>query len=382
LGDNGHQIEKTHGLTERVEAALRAELAGAKAGDKLPPERELAERYGVSIVKVREALTLLAREGLVERSHGRGTFVRELPVRDWVAVVLVHDLAHPSLSYYERAVFQSLRKRLNALGVPARGYVAHGDPATYDIFDCPEFLQDLEARRLRHVIPVGGDLPPEVVGALERHGVARTLHDVAQGIARQRKLVRAGVRYLREQGRRRLALLAWMGRQEGWGERWNWPGESAVFKEELGAAGLSYRDAWVRGDLPPNLAGAGWEEFREIWRGGNGRPDGLLIANDILAHDAAIAIAECGVNVPDDLLVVTHENKGSGHWFPFPVARLLVDPEEGARARVGRVLRALGKEVEPADPVDEATFSLVPLAEYGPRMVRAGEGVRELGVRG
>ena len=43
MGDNGHQIEKAHGLTERVEAALRVDIARAAAGDKLPPERELAE---------------------------------------------------------------------------------------------------------------------------------------------------------------------------------------------------------------------------------------------------------------------------------------------------------------------------------------------------
>jgi GntR family transcriptional regulator, N-acetylglucosamine utilization regulator len=46
-----------------------------KPGDRLPPERQLAERYGCSLITVRRALSELAREGRIERTRGRGTFV-------------------------------------------------------------------------------------------------------------------------------------------------------------------------------------------------------------------------------------------------------------------------------------------------------------------
>jgi GntR family transcriptional regulator len=46
-----------------------------KPGDRLPPERELAERYGCSLITVRRALSELAREMRLERTRGRGTFV-------------------------------------------------------------------------------------------------------------------------------------------------------------------------------------------------------------------------------------------------------------------------------------------------------------------
>ena len=56
-----------------VGAAIDA--AEFRPGDRLPPERELAERYGCSVITVRRALTELAREQRIERTQGRGTFV-------------------------------------------------------------------------------------------------------------------------------------------------------------------------------------------------------------------------------------------------------------------------------------------------------------------
>jgi GntR family transcriptional regulator len=44
-------------------------------GDQLPPERELARRYGCSLITVRRALDELSREKRLERARGRGTFV-------------------------------------------------------------------------------------------------------------------------------------------------------------------------------------------------------------------------------------------------------------------------------------------------------------------
>jgi GntR family transcriptional regulator len=46
-----------------------------RPGDRLPSERELAGRYGCSLITVRRALMELAREQRIERTRGRGTFV-------------------------------------------------------------------------------------------------------------------------------------------------------------------------------------------------------------------------------------------------------------------------------------------------------------------
>lgn len=50
---------------------------GLRVGDRLPPERELGERLGVSRTVVREAIQILRAEGLVRIRMGVGTFVTQ-----------------------------------------------------------------------------------------------------------------------------------------------------------------------------------------------------------------------------------------------------------------------------------------------------------------
>jgi GntR family transcriptional regulator len=52
-------------------------------GEQLPTERELAERFGVSLAPLRSALNDLTKAGVIERIQGKGTFVRDamIPIR-------------------------------------------------------------------------------------------------------------------------------------------------------------------------------------------------------------------------------------------------------------------------------------------------------------
>jgi DNA-binding LacI/PurR family transcriptional regulator len=62
---------KYHQVKERVEQMMEA----LSAGDRLPPERQLARQMDCSVPTVRSALSLLVDEGRLTRCRGRGTFL-------------------------------------------------------------------------------------------------------------------------------------------------------------------------------------------------------------------------------------------------------------------------------------------------------------------
>lgn len=62
-------------ITERLESMI---IEGSlQPGQRLPPERELAERFGVSRPSLREAIQKLAARGLLTSRQGGGTFVTQ-----------------------------------------------------------------------------------------------------------------------------------------------------------------------------------------------------------------------------------------------------------------------------------------------------------------
>ncbi len=66
-------------LYRQVESLIRqtVEHEGLKPGDRLPTETEMCRQYRVSRSTLRHALGLLETEGLITRTRGRGTFLRD-----------------------------------------------------------------------------------------------------------------------------------------------------------------------------------------------------------------------------------------------------------------------------------------------------------------
>jgi GntR family transcriptional repressor for pyruvate dehydrogenase complex len=72
-----YQTIQTERLYEQIVQQIEQRFLNGhlKVGDRLPPERELAEQFGVSRTAVREAVKALRQKGLVEIQPGRGTFI-------------------------------------------------------------------------------------------------------------------------------------------------------------------------------------------------------------------------------------------------------------------------------------------------------------------
>lgn len=76
-GDLFQAVERRESLSDRVAGELQRLISESQldAGDRLPPERTLADRFNVSRTVVREAVRDLVARGLLEVRTGSGTTV-------------------------------------------------------------------------------------------------------------------------------------------------------------------------------------------------------------------------------------------------------------------------------------------------------------------
>lgn len=102
-------------LEKIVEHFLKKQL---KAGEKLPSERELATRFGVSRNSVREALQILALKNVIEIRRGGGSYVIQSDTN------LIHEALSEKVTALEsHLVFEMLEVR-RALEVEAAALAA------------------------------------------------------------------------------------------------------------------------------------------------------------------------------------------------------------------------------------------------------------------
>ncbi|HEX7122258.1 MAG TPA: FadR/GntR family transcriptional regulator, partial [Gemmatimonadaceae bacterium] len=122
-------------IVSRVQGQI---LAGElKPGDRLPAEREMAARLGVSRAAVREAIKSLKEKGLIEVVVGRGAFVTA-PSPDRVAdsiSLLLHG---------QRQTLEHVRQARQLLEIPIARLAAR-QRAPRNLFRLRELVERMEA---------------------------------------------------------------------------------------------------------------------------------------------------------------------------------------------------------------------------------------------
>ena len=71
-------------LHGQLKEALKNDILNGGYTEKIPSERELMEIFSVSRSTVRQAVNELVKEGVLEKKHGRGTFVSHRTVEEWL----------------------------------------------------------------------------------------------------------------------------------------------------------------------------------------------------------------------------------------------------------------------------------------------------------
>lgn len=308
-------------LYQQVAADIRRKIVAGELqiGVQLPPHRELATRYRVSLITINKALAGLVSEGILNSRVGRGTFVAARPLTHSparpgaVMGFVLRDLSSPFFSLVAHAAqqradelgyglfFSSSSNRLakeeeqirRFRDVGVQGLIIASMSRTYRISEPVQELHDTGFPYVMVSYTHGDDVP--FVGLdLTTAGYIATEHLIALG-------------------RRRIGYI---------GDKLG----SIMF--EVRAAG--YRRAMAEHDLTVNPRfvfeypyPGEWNDYRSGYAVGErvaamaDRPDAFFVFNDLGALGVQDALLDRGVRVPDDIAIVG-----------------LDDIEQSARARV------------------------------------------------
>lgn len=99
-------------LAERIKEYVSAERFNHN--DRLPPEREFSQLFGVTRGELRKALAELEKDGLIWRHVGRGTFIGARPVLNLADAAYLGELASPAQVIAARFVIEPELARLAA----------------------------------------------------------------------------------------------------------------------------------------------------------------------------------------------------------------------------------------------------------------------------
>jgi DNA-binding LacI/PurR family transcriptional regulator len=290
-------------LQDRIRAGI-ADGSLTDGARKLPSEQDMARSFGVAYMTVRAAVNGLVAEGVLQRLHGKGTFVRtDPPVRSTAVGVLA--LVVPSLNslwnvaglYYFPSIVQGFCAEATRLGyeptvigrtrdalTSATGELADVTGAACLLISRDD-AQSLEALRDAQRVPV--------VGINHYHGrraVSYVAVDQAGGME-------DAVHSLVARGHRRIAFLPGPEGNLGAEER------RAGFVRAAARRGI---DGEVVEDGPADYTDlSGVVRTRALLaRPARRRPTAVATAGDLIAAGVLQATREAGLSVPDDLSVV------------------------------------------------------------------------------
>jgi GntR family transcriptional regulator, arabinose operon transcriptional repressor len=331
-------------LHRQVADQLRQDIvARHQPGERLPSEACLAAQFAVSLVTVREALSALAQEGLLERRHGSGTYVAARDHRRHVAIVSGMDLAGGSPPVFHLRVVDRLTTMLRAAGSAVRWYLGPTEPDPHPVraaITSNGLLDAIAERRISGIVALANPRTSRIGERAAEAGIPLVGdHDGFPWFidVDVDAMIGLGLRRLLANGRRRIAVQLWQDPHTGAGERTR----IATVRAELAAAGAACRPEWIVPDLDPRRPGSGHHGFTRLWHAHADAPDGLLICDDRLLGEASMGILAQGIAVPETLSVVSCGLKAEERFSPFALTMLELDPELFADAAAMLLLQLM-----------------------------------------
>lgn len=271
-----------------------------KPGERLDSERGLAERFGVSRTSIRETISGLIEQGLLQRLPGRGTFLAERnthpkPLR------IIFLISTEIFQFVETGYGLILRGAESACSKSGHTLIFRA------IGNEPIDTRDENDQPPDGIVIVGGvrkdvaqryrelQVPIAMVDLLEHEGYSE-LENVRIDYAHGTEIA---LRRLHALGHTRIGFIGFSGSKK-----------YVLYWESLEILGIDYDPRLVEFlhplDLEPGVL-SGFRKMQAILARGR-RPTAILATNDLVARGSLEALLMAGLHVPEDVSVIGYDD--------------------------------------------------------------------------
>lgn len=319
-------------------------------GERMESENTLSEQFGYSRQTVRQALSVLEQEGLIERRRGSGTYIssesRRTPRGNSIAIVT---------TYISDYIFPTIIRGIEETLTNA-GYDLTLNVTNNHVEEEARILQSLISRRVDGVIVEGTKTAfpnpnVELYRRLEKMGVPvvffnsyyRDLPDSVYVVTDDRKAGLQAVDLLIEKGCRRVGGVFKSDDMQG-------HGRYAGFSEGL------IHNGCVLGD--DNVIWYTTAERSRLFRPDNSDYmferlrgcDGIVCYNDQIAYGVIDLLQKHNVRVPEDVLVIGFDDSSISEYSPVKITSFVHPKVEMGRAAANKLIHML-RSSEPEQPL-------------------------------
>ena len=321
-----NDIERVDIITPagKLASVLRKEICDGNyaVGQRLPNERELAERFGVSRGTVRRTLKILSGERLIIRQQGRGTFVADLayaPARG-VKTALIGAMVYER-EYFFGAILQGASSQSDS-----RGYMlTTGSNMTEE-----SELQHVDAFLANGILGVvlapKQEFSHRAYDRLCEKGVPVVMLDT-ELLGRDEDFVGVddfkgavvATKYLVDLGHKKLGYVGYEHPEQVSGQWYRLSGFLMACRQARIEPRESWRIATSDADYLPVLRNM----LRE-----NDRPTAIVAYNDIWAARVIRVAREMGLVIPRDLSVTGFDDSSLSQNHDIGITTIHPEPHE------------------------------------------------------
>jgi DNA-binding LacI/PurR family transcriptional regulator len=365
--------QESKSLYSEVSRTLRHKIFSAvNQGEdlKLPTFRALAKELGVSSTTIRQSLKMLTDEGIISTRQGSGIYVSdELRQGRKTLAVIYKVMSEASIRspWYGR-LLQEINQYLEQRGWLARNYTLYHGTQKRDERVMEQLIADAKNGKFSGMISFAEfewmkDGFRELLNSLKIKYVTTDYFDQTNVVIPDYfDLGRLGAEYLYKRGIRKMGLLG-VNNTRNDPLRWDQTGFMSVVTSH---PDIQVLPEWNQLIVP--TIGNGYDAFERLWSQPQ-RPEGLVIADDVMFLGVAMAMNKLGVNCPKDIQLIVHGTEGAIERCGVNSPRICFSTQRNASLMVDQILSMIRDDL-----------ATVPIVRISPVLFFEGCGDQEAAV--